>query len=460
MNTQILDRKEHYGIRKLTTGAASVLLATSVLLAGQGHQVQADTVDSDANHEDTDNHANLPENDVKDFQTEDTVKASANKADKQAKTTPKVKATLRVKVHYTDETGKEVGNEIIIGAQGSEMHFTLPSNYKAVNQDTLKQTFDDQIEITIPVTKIDQKLATVKETTDTEQSSNKNDQVGQKDHDVNNIESSAITQKQDSVSNKLTDKLADVDQEQKQAVINTDKTVLADANKTQKASSDTNSDDKLVNNKDEHIANKDIAQVENNNSKHAIEHNDQNNIKQIAKPVGELNTHLVQKTKQHKQSTADNSPLVQSIVNKTVDANANVGALNTKPVDDNMFNVVNALANYQQIATVDSRANSSNPKIQAALSMLYNASFVSLGAGNNGRIDFGNNMYIDNLAYDIKGETISFDWHVTDTHHYKLDQTNPGIRIAGQYQNDALSDNTLYFNTHTRDIVDKQNRVI
>ena len=259
MNTQILDRKEHYGIRKLTTGAASVLLATSVLLAGQGHQVQADTVDSDANHEDTDNHANLPENDVKDFQTEDTVKASANKADKQSKTTPKVKATLRVKVHYTDETGKEVGNEIIIGAQGSEMHFTLPSNYKAVNQDTLKQTFDDQIEITIPVTKIDQKLATVKETTDTEQSSNKND------HDVNNIDSSSITPKQDFVSNKLTDKLADIDQEQKQAVINTDKTVLADANKTQKTSSDINSDDKLVNNSDKHIAKKTIAQVKNNN---------------------------------------------------------------------------------------------------------------------------------------------------------------------------------------------------
>lgn len=465
MNTQILDRKEHYGIRKLTTGAASVLLATSVLLAGQGHQVQADTVDSDANHENTDNHANLPENDVKDFQTEDTVKASANKADKQTqtKTTPKVKATLRVKVHYTDETGKEVGNEIIIGAQGSKMHFTLPSNYKAVNQDTLKQTFDDQIELTIPVTKIDQKLATVKETTDTEQSSNKNDQIGQNDHDVNNIDSSSITPKQDSVSNKLTDKLADVDQEQKQAVINTDKTVLADANKTQKIASNNNSDDKLVNNSDKHIAKKAINQVENNNSKHVIEHNDlddQNNIQRIAKPVGELNTNLVQKTKQPKQATADNSPLVQSIVNKTVDANANVGSLNTKPVDDNMFNVVNALANYQQIATVDSRANSSNPKIQAALNMLYNTSFVSLGAGNNGRIDFGNNMYIDNLAYDIKGKTVSFDWHVTDTHHYKLDQTNPGIRITGQYQNDALSDNTLYFDAHTRDIVDKQNRVI
>ena len=389
MNTQILDRNEHYGIRKLTTGAASVLLATSVLLAGQGHQVQADTVDSDANHADTDNHANLPENDVKDFQTEDTVKASANNADKQTKTTPKVKATLRVKVHYTDETGKDVGNEIIIGAQGSEMHFTLPSNYKAVNQDTLKQTFDDQIEITIPVTEIDQKLATVKENTATEQLSNNND------HDVNNIDSSSITPKQDFASNKLTDKLADVDQEQKQAVINTDKTVLADANKTQKTSSNTNSDDKLVNNSDKHIAKKAIAQVENNYSKHAIAHNDlddQTNIKRIAKPVDELNTNLVQKTKQHKQSTAENSPLVQSIVNKTVDANANVGSLNTKPVDDNMFNVVNALANYQQIAIVDSRANSSNPKIQAALNMLYNASFVSLGAGNNGRIDFGNNI--------------------------------------------------------------------
>ena len=71
----LFDEKQHFGLRKFSTGLASVLLATSLMTAGHSQQVKADTTndDHDANQQ------NLPENDTKDFQTQDDVKQETKK---------------------------------------------------------------------------------------------------------------------------------------------------------------------------------------------------------------------------------------------------------------------------------------------------------------------------------------------------------------------------------------------
>ena len=76
MSIKNYDRRDHFGIRKLTTGAASVLLATTFLMSGQNNTVHADTVDDNANHDQAENHENLPENDTKDFATTSDVQQS------------------------------------------------------------------------------------------------------------------------------------------------------------------------------------------------------------------------------------------------------------------------------------------------------------------------------------------------------------------------------------------------
>lgn len=206
MSIKNYDRRDHFGIRKLTTGAASVLLATTFLMSGQNSTVHADTVDDNANHDQAENNENLPENDTKDFatQSENDVQQNQNEqqtdaqnksikdTDEQHKASVKTEAqTMSVKVHYTDQTGKEVASEIITGKQGDTIKFTVPNDYQAVNQETLKQTFDSQLEITIPVKNIKQQVNTVQEKTDAKTS--KQD---------SNVQNQPKTQKNEQIENK------------------------------------------------------------------------------------------------------------------------------------------------------------------------------------------------------------------------------------------------------------------
>lgn len=206
MSIKNYDRRDHFGIRKLTTGAASVLLATTFLMSGQNSTVHADTVDDNANHDQAENNENLPENDTKDFATQsengvqqnqdeqqtDAQNKSINDTDEQQKASIKTEAqTMSVKVHYTDQTGKEVASETVTGKQGDTIKFTLPDDYQAVNQETLKQTFDSQLEITIPVKNIKQQVKTVQEKTDAKTS--KPD---------NNVQKQPKTQKTEQIENK------------------------------------------------------------------------------------------------------------------------------------------------------------------------------------------------------------------------------------------------------------------
>ena len=204
MSIKNYDRRDHFGIRKLTTGAASVLLATTFLMSGQNNTVHADTVDDNANHDQAENHENLPENDTKDFATTSDVQQSQdeqqtdaqnkniNDTDEQQKASVKTEAqTMSVKVHYTDQTGKEVASETVTGKQGDPINFTLPKGYQAINQETLKQTFDSQLEITIPVKNIKQQVKTVQEKTDAK--TNKPD---------SNVQNQSKTQKNEQIENK------------------------------------------------------------------------------------------------------------------------------------------------------------------------------------------------------------------------------------------------------------------
>lgn len=72
----LFDEKQHFGLRKFSTGLASVLLATSLMTAGHSQQVKADTTNDDDHDA---NQQNLPENDTKDFKTQDDVKQETKK---------------------------------------------------------------------------------------------------------------------------------------------------------------------------------------------------------------------------------------------------------------------------------------------------------------------------------------------------------------------------------------------
>ena len=72
----LFDEKQHFGLRKFSTGLASVLLATSLMTAGHSQQVKADTTNDDDHDA---NQQNLPENDTKDFQTQDDAKQETKK---------------------------------------------------------------------------------------------------------------------------------------------------------------------------------------------------------------------------------------------------------------------------------------------------------------------------------------------------------------------------------------------
>lgn len=81
-NKALFDEKQHFGLRKFSTGLASVLLATTLFTAGHSEQVKADTVDDDANH--AEDQQNLPDNDTKDFKTQDDVKQVDNQSGQKA----------------------------------------------------------------------------------------------------------------------------------------------------------------------------------------------------------------------------------------------------------------------------------------------------------------------------------------------------------------------------------------
>ena len=247
--TRQLETKQHFGIRKLTTGAASVLLATTFLMTSHEQTVHADAIDDNTNHDQAENHDQLPENDTKDFatQSENDVQQNPNEqqidaknkniknTDEQQKASVKMEAqTMSVKVHYTDETGKEVASETVTGKQGDNIKFTLPKGYQAVNPDILKQTFEDQLEITIPISKL------VHETSDKREWSPLSDNQSNVDKTIKNTKHDDTTNINNNVNNQSNDA---------QAELSSNSSTSADNNKNQSANTLTNSQNALTENK-------------------------------------------------------------------------------------------------------------------------------------------------------------------------------------------------------------------
>lgn len=404
-----LEKKEHFGLRKLSTGLASVLLATTFMTAGHSQTVHADSTDKD-DHEATDE--NVPENDTKDFMTQDEDNSQ------------------EVKINYVDANNETVSTQIAHLNKGNKITYAVPDGYKADND--LTDKFDgEKTEITVKVTK--QEVANPQE-------QNKQE----------NAKEAADSDKQTSPSQQETKKQiekADSDQAKPSAEKAKTDTVKDDANTAKQETTQTENTDHT--NQIAKSVKPETKQAE--PAEPAKADNQTANKEAQAKPSSELKSSLID------QKANESTSVVNANANAQDDnqAKPQKAPLDQNAVEKTTDNLLDDLANYfddtpisslidsransslsAPLGVVDSRANDeSNRNLTARLNALYGTSFISTGSGSNPNYP---NLTIDN-------------W--TDPTAWGMVKTSVGWIYPDRLNNYKAnkSDSYLYSGNHDKD---------
>lgn len=339
-----LEKKEHFGLRKLSTGLASVLLATTFMTAGHSQTVHADSTNKD-DHEATDE--NVPENDTKDFMTQDEDNSQ------------------EVKINYVDANNETVSTQIAHLNKGDKITYAVPNGYKTDND--LADKFDgEKTEITVKVTK--QEVANPQE-------QNKQE----------NAKEVADNDKQASPSQQETKKqIEKADSDQAKAI-------------TEKTKTDTVKDDANTAKPETKQAEK--AETTENVAEPVKADNPTANKDTQAKPSSELKSSLIDQKANESTSVvnanANGQDNNQAKPQKTPLDKSNIEKATENLLDDsaNYFDdtpissLIDTRANSFMAAplgVVDSRVNDeSNRNLTARLNALYGASFIATGGGSN-----------------------------------------------------------------------------
>lgn len=428
-----LEKKEHFGLRKLSTGLASVLLATTFMTAGHSQTVHADSTNKD-DHEATDE--NVPENDTKDFMTQDEDNSQ------------------EVKINYVDANNETVSTQIAHLNKGDKITYAVPDGYKTDND--LADKFDgEKTEITVKVTK--QEVANPQE-------QNKQE----------NAKEVADNDKQASPSQQETKKqTAKADSDQAKAITEKAKTdtVKDDANTAKPETAKTDSTDQTTK----------VVKPETKQAEKA------ETTEKVAEPV-KADSQTANKDTQAKPSSELKSSLIDQKANEStsvVNANANgqdnnqvmsqKTPLDKSNVEKATENLLDDSANYfddtpisslidtransfmaTPLGVVDSRVNDeSNRNLTARLNALYGASFIATGGGSNPNYP---NLTIDNwtdptawgmvktsVGWIYPDQAGNFRASQSDSYLYSGDHN----KASGQHQiglKDMLAENYLSIN--------------
>lgn len=366
-----LEKKEHFGLRKLSTGLASVLLATTFMTAGHSQTVHADSTNKD-DHEATDE--NVPENDTKDFMTQDEDNSQ------------------EVKINYVDANNETVSTQIAHLNKGDKITYAVPDGYKADND--LTDKFDgEKTEITVKVTK---------QETAKPQEQNKQE----------NAEEVADNDKQTSPSQQETKKQtekADTDQAKPSAEKAKTDTVKDDTNIAKQETAKTDSIDQAAKNVKLETKQAEPAKTTEKVAEPTKADNQTANKEAQAKPSSELKSSLIdQKANEstsvvnananeqdNNQAKPQKAPLDQNAVEKTTDnlLDDSANYFDDTPINSLIDNRANSFM-AAPLGVVDSRANDeSNRNLTARLNALYSTSFIATGGGSNPNYP---NLTIDN----------------------------------------------------------------
>ena len=428
-----LEKKEHFGLRKLSTGLASVLLATTFMTAGHSQTVHADSTNKD-DHESTDE--NVPENDTKDFMTQDEDNSQ------------------EVKINYVDANNETVSTQIAHLNKGDKITYAVPDGYKTDND--LADKFDgEKTEITVKVTK--QEVANPQE---------QNKQENAKEVADNDKQASPSQQE----TKKQTEK---ADSDQAKAITEKAKTdtVKDDANTAKPETAKTDSTDQTTK----------VVKPETKQAEKA------ETTEKVAEPV-KADSQTANKDTQAKPSSELKSSLIDQKANEStsvVNANANgqddnqakpqKTPLDKSNVEKATENLLDDSANYfddtpisslidtransfmaAPLGVVDSRVNDeSNRNLTARLNALYGASFIATGGGSNPNYP---NLTIDNWTDPTAWGMVktSVGWIYPDRlNNFRASQSDSYLysgdhnRASGQHQiglKDMLAENYLSIN--------------
>lgn len=408
-----LEKKEHFGLRKLSTGLASVLLATTFMTAGHSQTVHADSTDKD-DHEAT--NENVPENDTKDFMTQDEDNSQ------------------EVKINYVDANNETVSTQIAHLNKGDKITYAVPDGYKADND--LTDKFDgEKTEITVKVTK---------QETAKPQEQNKQE----------NAEEVADSDKQTSPSQEETKKQtekADTDQAKPSAEKAKTDTVKDDANIAKQETAKTDSTDQTTKVVKPETKQAEPAETTEKVAEPTKADNQTANKEAQAKPSSELKSSLIdQKANEStsvvnanangqddNQTKPQKTPLDKSNVEKAtenlLDDSANY--FDDTPISSLIDNRANSFM-AAPLGVVDSRVNDeSNRNLTARLNALYGVSFIATGGGSNPNYP---NLTIDN-------------W--TDPTAWGMVKTSVGWIYPDRLNNYKAnrSDSYLYSGNHDKD---------
>lgn len=428
-----LEKKEHFGLRKLSTGLASVLLATTFMTAGHSQTVHADSTNKD-DHESTDE--NVPENDTKDFMTQDEDNSQ------------------EVKINYVNANNETVSTQIAHLNKGDKITYAVPDGYKTDND--LADKFDgEKTEITVNVTK--QEVANPQE---------QNKQENAKEVADNDKQASPSQQE----TKKQTEK---ADSDQAKAITEKAKTdtVKDDANTAKPETAKTDSTDQTTK----------VVKPETKQAEKA------ETAEKVAEPV-KADSQTANKDTQAKPSSKLKSSLIDQKANEStsvVNANANgqddnqakpqKTPLDKSNVEKATENLLDDSANYfddtpisslidtransfmaAPLGVVDSRVNDeSNRNLTARLNALYGASFIATGGGSNPNYP---NLTIDNWTDPTAWGMVktSVGWIYPDrAGNFRASQSDSYLysgdhnRASGQHQiglKDMLAESRLSIN--------------
>lgn len=428
-----LEKKEHFGLRKLSTGLASVLLATTFMTAGHSQTVHADSTNKD-DHEATDE--NVPENDTKDFMTQDEDNSQ------------------EVKINYVDANNETVSTQIAHLNKGDKITYAVPDGYKADND--LADKFDgEKTEITVKVTK--QEVANPQE-------QNKQE----------NAEEVADSDKQTSPSQEETKKQtekADTDQAKPSAEKAKTDTVKDDANTAKQETAKTDSTNQAAKSVKPETKQAEPAETTEKVAEPVKADNQTANKEAQAKPSSELRSSLIDQKanestsvvnananeRDNNQAKPQKAPLDQNAVEKTTDnlLDDSANYFDDTPINSLIDNRANSFM-AAPLGVVDSRVNDeSNRNLTARLNALYGASFIATGGGSNPNYP---NLTIDNWTDPTAWGMVktSVGWIYPDQlNNFRASQSDSYLysgdhnRASGQHQiglKDMLAENYLSIN--------------
>lgn len=428
-----LEKKEHFGLRKLSTGLASVLLATTFMAAGHSQTVHADSTDKD-DHEAT--NENVPENDTKDFMTQDEDNSQ------------------EVKINYVDANNETVSTQIAHLNKGDKITYAVPDGYKADND--LADKFDgEKTEIAVKVTK---------QETAKPQEQNKQE----------NTEEAADNDKQASPSQQETKKQtekADSDQTKPSAEKAKTDTVKDDANTAKQETAKTDSAGQATKSVKLETKQAEPAETTEKAAEPAKADHQTANKEAQAKPSSELKSSLIdQKANEstsvvnananeqdNNQAKPQKAPLDQNAVEKTTDnlLDDSANYFDDTPINSLIDNRANSFM-AAPLGVVDSRVNDeSNRNLTARLNALYGTSFISTGGGSNPNYP---NLTIDNWTDPTAWGMVktSVGWiYPEKLNNFRASQSDSYLysgdhnKASGQHQiglKDMLAENYLSIN--------------